>query len=219
MNRSRVSSIDFDTFVVFCAVYTNSNKVTDSKPMTTNNILTSKTVFMAEGTQKECESLIPRSVSEHNGTTDHLAIDHLTIDGLTSSAIDLLTPTSKGVYTQYIKDYDDNLLVDGYFRENMPKRVLPPEVNRIIAAYYLKTYSVQNLQNKLKPLPALRMKLYFGSIAIPMEKLHKFRLHQIEIYMTDTMFVCVSSTSPKEKGIGEERGRDIGTESEKEREM
>ena len=129
---------------------------------------------MAEGRQTECESLIHeyRFASETNAT-----INDLTVDGLTSSAVELMTPKSKGVYNQYIKDSNDNLLIDGYFREtmrsmtkskrfksrNMPTRVLPPDVNRIIAAYYLKTYSIRNLRTKLIPLPALRMHLYFGS--------------------------------------------------------
>ena len=129
---------------------------------------------MAEDVQTECESLIHecRFASETNAT-----INDLTVGGLTSSAVELMTPKSKGVYNQYIKDSNDNLLIDGYFRETMRsmtkskwfksrnshKRVLPPDVNRIIAAYYLKTYSIRNLRNKLIPLPGLRMKLYFGS--------------------------------------------------------
>merc|ERR1712242_597568 len=38
----------------------------------------------------------------------------------------------------------------------VPAPLLPPDVNRIIAAYYLKTYSIRNLRNKLLPLPALQ---------------------------------------------------------------
>ena len=124
---------------------------------------------MAEGKETECEALIHgyRFASEQNAT-----IDQLTVDGLTSSAIDMMTPKSKGAYTQYIKDSNDNLLVDGYFRKHMRNRILPPDVNRIIAAYYLKTYSIRYLRNKLIPLPALCMKLYFGSFQIPIYKLY-----------------------------------------------
>ena len=123
---------------------------------------------MSEGKATECESLINgcRFASEENATIDELAID-----GLTSSVVDMLTPKSKDVYTQYVKDWNDNILVDGYFRKNMRNQVLPPGVNRIIAAYYLKTYSVRNLGDKLISLKTLCMKLPFGSFEIPMQKL------------------------------------------------
>ena len=123
---------------------------------------------MSEGTKTERESLINdcRFASEQNTTIDQLAVD-----GVTASAVDMLTPTSQGVYTQYVKDWNDNILVDGYFRKTMQNQVLPPDVNRIIAAYYLKTYSVRNLGDKLISLKTLCMKLPFGSFEIPMEKL------------------------------------------------
>ena len=126
---------------------------------------------MSEGKGTECESLINdcRFASEENATIDELAID-----GLTASVVDMLTPKSKDVYTQYVKDSNDNLLIDGYFRKNMRDQVLPPGVNRIIAAYYLKTYSIRNLRNKLIPLTALCMKLLFGSFQIPMENVYIF---------------------------------------------
>ena len=126
---------------------------------------------MSEGAKTERESLINgcRFASEQNTTIDQLAVD-----GVTASAVDMLTPKSKDVYTQYVKDWNDNILVDGYFRKNMRNQVLPPDVNRIIAAYYLKTYSIRNLRNKLIPLTALCMELHFGSFQIPMEKLHIF---------------------------------------------
>ena len=69
---------------------------------------------------------------------------------VTSSACDLLTPTSKGVYDQYVHDSDDKLLIDGFFRENVQNRVLPPGVNRVIAAYYSKVYSMREMRRKLR---------------------------------------------------------------------
>ena len=58
--------------------------------------------------------------------------ERLEIEKVTRSACDLLTPTSKGVYDQYVHDSDDKLLIDGFFRENIQNRVLPPGVNKVI---------------------------------------------------------------------------------------
>ena len=104
--------------------------------------------------REESESLIDghRFASEQDATTNYLAVDTFP-----KSAVDLLPPQSRAVYIQYVKDSDDNLLVDGYFRTNMLNRQLPPGVNRIIAAYYLKTYSARNLHEKIT---ALRMVIY-----------------------------------------------------------
>ena len=74
------------------------------------------------------------------------------IDSFSQRDADLLTPTSKAVFIQYVKDRDDHLLVDGYFRANMPTQHLPPEVTRMIAAYYLKTYSISHLHEKITSL-------------------------------------------------------------------
>ena len=76
----------------------------------------------------------------------------MTIDNFSESAADLLAPTEKGVYIQYVKDRDDHFLIDGYFRETIPNQNLPEEVNRMIAAYYLKTYSMRNLHGKITSL-------------------------------------------------------------------
>ena len=81
-------------------------------------------------------------------------LDHSHIQ-MSPRKVKLFTPRTKGVYEQYVKDSEDNLLIDGYFRENnqnMSNRSLPHEVNRVIAAYYLKSYSIAGLRQKLKPL-------------------------------------------------------------------
>ncbi len=80
------------------------------------------------------------------------AIYLLLNDSFSRTDIELLTPQRSGVYIQYVKDSDDNLLVDGFFRENMRDRVLPPDVNRVIATYYSKSYSFQSLHEELTTL-------------------------------------------------------------------
>ena len=107
------------------------------------------TVPVGEGQGFESEFLIKihRFPSEEDTTADRS-----TIGTYSRSAADLLTPRAKGVYLQYVKDSNDNLLVDGYFRQNMPNRLLPTEVNRVIAAYYLKSYSIRNLKKKITSL-------------------------------------------------------------------
>ena len=121
------------------------------KPM--NRLFASNvsTVPVVEDQGFESESLIKvhRFPSEEDTTADRS-----TTGTYSRSAADLLTPRAKGVYLQYVKDSDDNLLVDGYFRQNMPNHLLPLQVNRIIASYYLKTYSARNLHKKIT---ALRM--------------------------------------------------------------
>jgi len=77
---------------------------------------------------------------------------HTTINTFSRSDADLLTPRARGVYIQYAKDSDDNLLVDGYFRETMPNRLPHLEVNRMIASYYLKRYSSRYLEEQLTSL-------------------------------------------------------------------
>ena len=63
-----------------------------------------------------------------------------------------LSPTSKGVYKQWIKDSKDDLLVDGYFRKAVGADgfILVPGVNSIITSYYLKSYSKRSLYHKNK---------------------------------------------------------------------
>merc|ERR1719283_785460 len=53
-----------------------------------------------------------------------------------------LSASHKDVYYQYVKDADDNLLVDGYYRRHMSSTTaLPPDINHIIASYYVKSFS------------------------------------------------------------------------------
>lgn len=80
------------------------------------------------------------------------ADDPVTIDAFTPSGVELMSPESKAVYIQCVKDSEDDLLVDGFFRQSMPDCVLPAEVNRIIGAYYLKSYSIRRLHEILQPL-------------------------------------------------------------------
>ena len=98
----------------------------------------------------ESEILINRHGFASNGPGD------TTVEQYGSSTIKLMTPKTKGVYMQYVKDSNDNLLIDGFFRENMPSGSLPPDINRTIAAYYVKSYSLRKLMEKLKPI---RMRL------------------------------------------------------------
>ena len=85
---------------------------------------------------------------------------HVTIDSFSQRDADLLAPAEKAVFIQYAKDRDDHLLVDGYFRENMPNQNLPPEVTRLIAAYYLKTYSISHLHEKITSLRMISCSFY-----------------------------------------------------------
>merc|ERR1712130_218397 len=55
-------------------------------------------------------------------------------------------------------DTGESSLLDGYFRENKPNRLLPREINRIITAYYLRMYSVRGLQKWLNPFLVRRRK-------------------------------------------------------------
>ena len=83
--------------------------------------------------------------SERDTTAGRITIDI----PFSKNAVELLCAESRAVYTQYVKDSDNSLLVDGYFGENMPNRVLPPVVNQIIASYYSKTYSIQYLHQEI----------------------------------------------------------------------
>ena len=85
---------------------------------------------------------------------------HVTIDSFSQRDADLLAPAEKAVFTQYVKDRDDHFLIDGYFRETIPNQNLPEEVNRMIAAYYLKTYSISNLHEKIISLRMIPFSLY-----------------------------------------------------------
>ena len=73
--------------------------------------------------------------------------------GLESTAV-LMSPVSQGVYFQYAHDSNHNLLVDGFYRYVMGQRCyppcLPPDMNRIIARYYVKAYSTRTLAEKMK---------------------------------------------------------------------
>lgn len=80
-----------------------------------------------------------------------------TVEQYSTSTIKLMTPKTKAVYMQYVKDSKDNLLVDGFFRENMPNELLPHPINRMIAAYYLKSHSLRKLKEMLQPI---RMEIY-----------------------------------------------------------
>ena len=91
-------------------------------------------------------------IKSHQFASTEETIDSTMIDYFTPSGVTLMSPKSQGVYTQYVKDSNDNLLVDGFFRQNMPNQSLPSEINRIIAAYYLKSYSLRELREKLQPL-------------------------------------------------------------------
>ena len=110
---------------------------------------TMSAMFAVQSQEFQSEFLI--KVDQFPSEEDATA-DISTIGTYSRSAADLLTPRSKGVYLQYVKDSDDNLLVNGYFRQNMPNHLLPEEVNRIIASYYLKTYSARNLHKKITTL-------------------------------------------------------------------
>ena len=91
-------------------------------------------------------------IKSHQFASSEETIDPTAIDYFTPTGVTLMSPISKAVATQYVKDSNDNLLVDGFFRENMSNRSLPSEINRIIAAYYLKSYSLRKLREKLQPL-------------------------------------------------------------------
>ena len=103
---------------------------------------------LAERQHLEGESLNDYHFASEEDTT----AGHISIDTFSRSAVDLLSAESKGVYLQYVKDSNDTLLIDGYFRMNTSNLQLPPEVSEIIAAYYLKAYSVRNLHNKITSL-------------------------------------------------------------------
>lgn len=109
-----------------------------------------------EGQKSESECLID---DYQFASTADTAFDGIK---MTSSAVDSFSPKAKGVYIQYVKDSDDNYLVDGFFRENMQNRLLPPEINKLIAAYYLKSYSIRKLKEKLNPFC---MEIYWLSLA------------------------------------------------------
>ena len=61
-----------------------------------------------------------------------------------------LTPTSQGVWMQWVKDAKHSLLVGGFFREMtcLSRLHLPGDVNRIIGAYYAKSLSKRRLKEK-----------------------------------------------------------------------
>lgn len=76
-------------------------------------------------------------------------------DFVTQSKAELFRTTTREIYAQHVKDPNNNLLIDGFFRETMPRGVLPPEVNQMISIYYLKSYSVEELRLKV-----IRLSMY-----------------------------------------------------------
>jgi len=73
---------------------------------------------------------------------------------LTIDNADCFSGELQEVYIQWIKDPEDKLLVDGYFRNTMSNQELPVDVNVAIAGYYLKSFSLgffgERLPNILK---------------------------------------------------------------------
>ncbi len=111
-----------------------------------------------------------RQLSQEDATANDLS----PFDSFSKRDIQLLTPRSKGVYIQYVKDSDDKLLVDGYFREHIRNRVLPPDINRIIAAYYLKSYSIRSLHERITRLGMVYLFHFAIHGPIPTMNGHKY---------------------------------------------
>ena len=92
----------------------------------------------------QTEVTIPRFASESG----------LQIDSALIPLSDALVPSGiSGAYQQYVVDPDDSILVDAYFRKIMNSQrmgpLLPPDVSRIIATYYIKGYSTRTINRKI----------------------------------------------------------------------
>lgn len=83
--------------------------------------------------------------------SEETEIDYFRIR-LTPSTVDALPSEWRDLYIQHEKDSDDKLLVGGYFRETIQHQALSSDINRIVASYYLKSYSSSSLWNNLEPI-------------------------------------------------------------------
>lgn len=87
---------------------------------------------------------------------------------------------------QYAKDSDDNLLIDGYFREPMSDRVLPPEVNRIIATYYLKKYSARKIAETFQKISMIFLFYIWLILSMKLFKDNRLTLYHVDyVNMSD----------------------------------
>jgi len=72
-----------------------------------------------------------------------------------------LPPHHRGVYIQYIKDPEDDILVSGFLKETLPKyQVTPQNVERCIASFYSKSDNLFAMINALKLQLLMRVAIH-----------------------------------------------------------
>ena len=82
-----------------------------------------------------------------------------TVDDIGEQNPKLLTPVSKLVYKQWKMDNNDELLIDGYYRQkcNLTQN-LSPDIRQLIADYYVKSQSKGAIKRKIVTLTEIARK-------------------------------------------------------------